>query len=329
MMVIRSKLVVEAGVYGLDFWFLSEIKHGGVIIRPVKDFEAVREKLGSAHDHLLTGVASVEIPNNVDKHQAIEFARKELEDYSLLLSFAQGRNIFFRGFKLFKHEEGRKEFLSSVNHSTRTGFPVSHGAIVYQDGLQGFLATGIPLLRDEEHNKRTGLRRAMLFYNEALFLSSGAIEIRMVTLYAGLEVLSNKHHEVSPLTPVVTDDELRSITERIKHHLNELKLDKSKQDRILGGVGSILAPSMKEKTIHLLNDLGLPSYKKEVEKMVQLRNDLLHGREPTTYDGDNVITLTFKLERLLQKIFLKILNFYDKERYIHSAVLNNNLEARF
>ena len=64
--------------------------------------------------------------------------------------------------------------------------------------------------------------------------------------------------------------------------------------------------------------------------MYKLRNDILHGREiKDKYNGESPFDVVLKCERLLAKVILKLLDFYDRQDLVHRAYLNQNLKARW
>lgn len=323
-------LVVEANVYNLDFWYLREIKRENVIIRARPDFSDIRKKFCQSREHFPTGIVAVKVPENIEPEKAIEYAVQELWDYEILLSFAQDRHVFFHGFECFEVEGDSKKLLEKTWHSIRTGKPRGVG-IIWQKGLEEFLKTGVPLLRDPDYNRKTRIKRALLLYNEASIMrTANVVEVEHPTLFVALEVLSNAHVKINPKTFLFSNTTWKELIQRVQDVLDELSVGPNSRSRILGSLGFAKQGSAKERIMYLLESLGLPTYEREITQMVDLRNDILHGRDlKENYDGESPIDVVIKCKRLLAKLILKLLRFYHREDVIHGAYLRSDLKARF
>jgi len=322
-------LIVEAGVYNLDFWYLKKIEVGNVEIKASCNFLSIREQLRRQRfEHLKTGTAIVNVPENIEAEEAIDYAINELKDYEVLLSFAQKRHVFFHPFECFEVKDGVKRSLSKVIHSFRTGKPRG-GIIVWQRGLEDFLRTGIPILRNADYNRKTGIKRAILFYNEACIMHPSVVEVMHPMLFAALELLSNAHLRNNPKSFLFSNKTWKEVTRKIRDALNQLSVDSNSINRILGYLGFAKHGSAKERIMYLLESNGFPTYESDLSQINDLRNDILHGRElRVDYDGENPIDVMLKCERLLAKLILKLLDFYHRDDVIHSAFLNEDLKAR-
>jgi hypothetical protein len=59
---------------------------------------------------------------------------------------------------------------------------------------------------------------------------------------------------------------------------------------------------------------------------VRMRNDIVHGNQLSSYSGAQRVEALLKLQRLVDKVLLKVLGIYDKP-YIHGAYIRDDLRA--
>jgi len=317
-------LYVESDVYNMDFWMLPKLEYTNYQIIPIQDYRKVKEILSSTNDHVVTGLATVEIPKEiVDFNQAINFAQEKLDRLSCVISFAQGRNVYFQRFTCYQIVNGIRENKMTQYPSMRVG--KSRGGLnVYPDGLEKFINIVMPKLENEEFNKKTGVYFAIQWYNEAQNLN--VVEIKYPVLWIAMELIANFYCKQNPHEFFLPRAEWKSLNAEVNTLLDRLSIqDREKRKRIINALGYAQQGFITDRIGYLLSGYGLSQYIPELPEMNQIRNDIMHGRK-LDYSQNRPIDLMLKLERLLLKLIFKILDVYN-QRFIHSAIQNDNLRA--
>ena len=325
---MRYLRVVEAKDYNLDFWNLKEIKFGNVTIFARPDFREIREEVRRGEDNVYTGTVRVNVNDKLTPEEAIEYTVEELHDFEILLSFAQNRDVFFNEYECFKIEENLKKSLIKEIRSIRTG-KKKRIPIIRQWGIEDFIKTGIPLLRNDDYNKKTGIKRALHFWVESCLFTPTVIEVDHALNFSALEVVANAHVDNNPKTFLFSEQIWDEISDRFRQLFDDLGIKGDSRSRLLGSLMFPKQGSIKEKISYFLESIGLPKYEFELSQITDLRHDILHGHNiEDNYKGDDPMEVVLKGIRLLEKIILNLLNFYHRKDVIHGAYLREDLRAR-
>ena len=82
---------------------------------------------------------------------------------------------------------------------------------------------------------------------------------------------------------------------------------------------------IEHKIVTLLKQYGLEQYNSEIKELNAFRNDVIHGN-PTSYDLNEAVENERKLKKLLEKLILSMLHFYDN-MFVHSSIRRDDLLA--
>ena len=82
-------LIVEVGVFNLNFGSLENITFENVTILAHPDFRNIRDEVQTVLTDIRTGTIEVNIPNTPTPDESIEYSREILHDFEVLLSFAR------------------------------------------------------------------------------------------------------------------------------------------------------------------------------------------------------------------------------------------------
>ena len=217
---------------------------------------------------------------------------------------------------------------SSMRHGNPWATPM-----VLSDTLPEFLGKAVPLYNDDDYDKKTGLRWALVMYNEANM--SNVAEIILNLSIAGLETLANAHWDAmkdakdAKVQPWLLDEATwGKLINAICKDLNELEVDKTKHGEFLSRIGELKDPPIKYKIKTLLQLYSLPDYSKEIKAIYEMRNDVAHGRPTRSTYGDlKNYEVAMYCQRLLAKLLLKVLNFYEQWPKVHGAMTKDDLGA--
>ena len=322
--------IVEADIYNLDFHHLKTINHNNVQFIAIEDYNNIREevkKCRESRENILTGTVKVEIPDHIEEEMATDYSIELLYYYDLLLGFAQNRDLFFNNYSLFNIENGERKHKSTLTKSIRIGkkYPVP---IIYHKGLKNFLEISIPLIMNNDYDKKTGIRRILAFWKECNLYTTSVVEINIPLLFSALEVVSNLFLENNPTTFLFPEERWKEIITDAGKFCDSLNIVGHERDRILGSLGFLKSGSAKEKIQYMLERLGFPIYNNDLSNIIKLRNDIIHGRKPKDrYESDDPADLALKCLRLVEKIILHFLNFLDKPQFLHGAYTKEDLRA--
>jgi hypothetical protein len=261
-MAITDLLLLEvtAGVYNLIMSHMrnsNQIVHDHLTVNRLPNYDQIVNVHGQLYDQAQTAEAIISIPDEIkDVEQAINYAKDYLQPYSRLLSFAQGHDIYFWGFRCFSVSNGQRTLLTTVNSSIRTG---RHPGPTYVHNLHEFLTTAVPLLRDEAYNEQTGLDHALMIYGEASHYPL-TIEVRVALFFIGLETLANSYWATLVKSTSKTwlfekpvwSDLWRQVTTK----LDELSItDKELRERFQSSLCNLTNPPIERKDSDALSGI--------------------------------------------------------------------------
>ena len=329
--------IVKARVFSMDFWGKG-FEHNNVEFRPLKNHRDNERKIRKEKKHYQTGTAIVKIPEEITApNLAMEYAIELLAKYSVLLKFAHNHDVFFDKFvyhnqvrcRIDKYLEPEENYIweQTEPFGLRVG-RATDGANIYPQGMQEFISTAMPKIQDEKFIGETGIYRALLWYNEAVAFGLKVVEIRFPTLWIALEILANSYTKTNPKDFILTESEWVELKKRFDEIYEELKIKKRKRDRLRSILGSAESGPIVDKVYYLLEEYGFSQYNSEIPRFNKMRNAILHGRRLNYKSKPSPIDLVRRLERLLVKLILKILNFYDGTGLIHTSIPKDDLLAR-
>ncbi|HJH26626.1 MAG TPA: hypothetical protein C5S37_07585 [Methanophagales archaeon] len=128
---------------------------------------------------------------------------------------------------------------------------------------------------------------------------------------------------------VIIDREKKStyIVRKEKGKLNiYLNLNHKKRKTLERNVRGINRRPIGNKIESLLTDYGLEKYNSEIKELKKFRDDIIHGNDLSSYDVSKKIDNERKLKRLLEKLILSMLRFYDNE-FVRSSIRKDRLLA--
>ena len=129
---------------------------------------------------------------------------------------------------------------------------------------------------------------------------------------------------------VIIDEEKKNtyIVRKENGKLNiYLKLNSKERKTLKRNVRGINRRPIEHKVGSLLKEYGLEQYNPEIKKLKDFRDDVIHGN-PLSYDFNEKIDNERKLKRILEKLMLSMLHFYDNDNmFVRSAIRQNRLLA--
>jgi len=313
---------VEANVYSMNFWGIdSGFSFEEVTFMPFSNHNDIEKRIDNEREHYPTGIVKVHASAN-DCEEAIEKASNLLTNYSNLLTFAQGHDIFFREYTCFEIVGNERVKKSTVIHSMRYGRAVGEGIVnSWKTGL--FIKTALPLVRDETYSEKTGMKLALLWSNEALNLQF--IEIKFSALWFALEILANSHARSNPRIHLISQKEWDQLMTKFQELLEALRIGEDIRPKLFGALGFAKQGSIEDKIKHLLESYAFNQHFGEITDFIKMRNTIFHGRPINSLILDTYDTMK-KLQRLVTKLILSILQFYNAE-FVHAAILRDDLLA--
>lgn len=317
---------VEARIYSMKFWG-NGFRHENVDFIPLEGWMNLYEKGQKENVHYQTGLVKIRIPEEItDPIKAIEYSEKLMEDYSRLLSFALGHDVFFHEFTCNKITHSKTEQETKRLSSISIGVVRGIGGTIHPLSVAKFLEEAIPIIRSKDTVDKTGILRAINLFNAAI--NSKYMETKYFLLWSSLEILANAHAKVDDSDYIFSEKEWKEldVENEFKDFVKDiLKIsDPSKRGRLYGKVRSLRRTSISDSISKLLENHGLGQYKSETDKLREIRNDLVHGNNISYTELPYACR---KLTKLLGKLILKILNFYE-DALVHSSIKRDNLLAR-
>ena len=161
------EFIVEADGYSIEFNGRNGLRYQNIRLNPLIDHYEIIRRAKRERKHYKTCTAEVHINDFTDYQNAIEKSQKILDELSFYLAFAFSHDIFFQNFRCYKCEGSSKEFVGSEWISMHVG-KMSGGANIYPQGIQNYIDRGFDKFLNVDFNERTGIRRAILWYNLGL-----------------------------------------------------------------------------------------------------------------------------------------------------------------
>jgi len=321
-------LIVKAKVFSMDFWLIKSFVCDNIEFKRLDNYKKIRDLIRKERQHYQTGTVTVRIPHEIsDPDKSIDYTISLLDKCSMLLSFAHNHDVFFNEYTCYEVTDEKTEPKRSCFASIVVGKATGPGPNIYSHGLERFISTTLPLIQNEDFNKETGISRAIVWYNEALDL--GVIETKFLALWMALEIAANSYSEANPRDFLLLKEEWNQLMKEFDKLLKRIKItSKEAIDKLYGALGFARKGHIVDRIAYLLSGYELSQYNSEIPTFNKMRNDILHGRTLDYSSKPSSVDNAIKLERLLVKLVLTILNFQDKVNLIHSSILKDDLLAR-
>ena len=105
-----------------------------------------------------------------------------------------------------------------------------------------------------------------------------------------------------------------------------LKLKRKKRDTLKRNVRGINRRPIENKIVSLLKEYGLKQYNSEIKELKNFRDSVIHGNVLSSYNFNELINFEIKIIRILEKLILSMLRFYDNE-FVRPAIRKDSLLA--
>jgi len=289
-----------------------------------EEYKQTREKIRSETKHYPTGMLIVDIPSS-EEENIDNYLNQIATNLWMILSFAHNHDVPICGWWYYKIENGKEIENGYRIGSIRMGKTGGGNCMNLYYGIDKFVQQAMPLIENDKFVENTNIKNAIGWYNESQNLS--LIEANFTALWISLETLAHAYEKTNPGKPLLSKAEWKKIQERLKPFFDHIEVERSKS--ILYNLTSLREQKIMDKITLLLNDkkINLGQYTEEVKKYNEIRNTILHAR-PIDYSvKPNAIDYMSRLEKILEKIIFKMLDFYDNEM-IHGAIKSEDLSVR-
>ena len=218
--------------------------------------------------------------------------------------------------------------------STVVGIDKPYGTFIIRPaGIDEFIKTALPLIRNEEYVEKTRVVRAINW-----FIVANQRHIKIVpTVYPifwiALEMLANVHAKANGKEFIIFGESEFKIVENkfealIENDLVLFKLNKRKREKLKANLGCIKRIPIEHRIGSLLKEYGLKQYNSEIKKLKIFRDDVIHGNDLSSYNFNEMTDNERKLKRILEKLILSMLRFYDNDNmFVRSAIRQDRLLA--
>jgi hypothetical protein len=390
---------IEVDIYNMEFW-KKGFTHDNIEFIPYEDYKERYEKIKNEKIHYPTGKAKISLSADTC-NEAIEKAEIILSDHGRLLTFAQGHDVFFYYYICYEVENGNRHKKQGLQ-STVVGIDKPYGTyIIHPAGIEEFIKTAIPLIRNEEYVEKTGVVRAIKWFIVANQNHIKIVPTMFPIFWIVLEMLANVHAKESGKEFIILDDGFKivenkfealiendlvlfSIDGELEEGLNKgivpeglkkkmvetegisfsknititkenegkwaiideekkntysvmkengklniyLKLNKRKREKLKANLGCIKRIPIEHRIGSLLKEYGLKQYNSEIKKLKNFRDDVIHGNDLSSYNFNEKTDNERKLKRILEKLILSMLRFYDNDNMlVRSAIRRDRLLA--
>jgi hypothetical protein len=298
----------------MDFWGISSISCNGFKIERIAswdEYKRIRDKIGKEQTHYQTGWLTIDIPPEKGSiGEAKAFSVDLINKLHLLLPFSHGHDVPVNEFVFYRITDSHETLVGHEIDSIWTGKPGNSSRNVYSHGLNNFLNSAMPLISDPEFVKKTNVALAILYYN--LARDSNFLESEFIALWLGLEAMANVFYECAPTDLVLTKEEWNGLKDMCKDYLEGIGKE-SVFAGLLQDISFLRRGTMKEKIAYMLQDskYQMQQYAAEIASMYDnVRVPFFHGR---SIDWASNYDTVFRLRRLMEKIILKTLDFFNDD----------------
>jgi hypothetical protein len=312
----------------MDFWGAEHISYDNIRIERIgtwEEYKETRDRISRERNHYQTGLLIIETPGDVTTiDQAREYCLKLITKLQLLLPFSHGHDVPIHELIFYEVSAGQEVWKGHEISAIWTGKPGAYSFNILPMGLNQFLSTAMPLLSDDEFVSRTSIIEALTHYN--LAMNIGFLEIKFAILWLGLEAMANSFYENNQEDLILTRDEWNELKNRCRQYLTEIGKEEV-YSNLLEKISFLRKGTIKERIDHMLRgrNYQMQQYSSEVAYMYDhMRVPFFHGGHiDWNANGEKV----YRLKRLMEKMILKTLNFYDNNM-VHDAIKDNDLSKR-
>jgi len=287
----------------------------------------VRKKIQEERRHYQTGMLTIEIPISMRTiPEAKEYSLDLIWKLRILLSFAHRHDVPIHELMLYEVSDSQEDLREHEIGVIWVGKPGASSLNV-RYGLDKFLATAMPLISLSDFISRTNALLAISYYNLAMNLDF--TEVKFLLWWLGLEAMANAHYENNQQDMVLTRDEWNALKDQCRQFLVEIGKEAVFSD-LLARVSFLREGTIKERIDYMLRNPAyhMEQYSEEVASVYEkMRVPLFHGREIDWISDTTLFEKAHRVERLLEKLILKTLAFYDNNMIYH-AIKEDDLSAR-
>jgi hypothetical protein len=347
---------IEVDIYNMEFG-RNGFTHDNIEFIPYADYKERYEKIKDEKIFCPTGKAKISLLAE-NCNEAIDKAKISLSDYGRLLTFAQDHDVFFHHFKCYEVNNGNRDKKSGLR-SAVVGVEKPYAmSKIHPEGIGEFIKTAIPLIRDKGYVEETGIDRAISWFIVANQRHLKIVPTAYPIFWIVLEMLANVHAKAAEKEFITSDDAFTIIknkgisfstnittkknkdeweiideekkTTYIVRKENEtlniyLKLNKKIRKKLKANLGCIKRMPIEHKIGTLLKQYGLEQYNLEITEFKKFRDDIIHSNDLSSYAFKEQIENEKKLKRLLEKLMLLMLHFYDNRFVLSSKRLDDLL----
>lgn len=318
---------VKAHVWNMDLTVHKSYTIGRVTFYPNQQVKDKWSDLGHTGQNMEVGLASVDV-EATDSSAAVRAAVDILFDYHVLLSWGHGRYVGFWPYDCYTLIDGVEKLQGQVSMSQRTGDPDGIGVIFgFGRSVEEFLKIAHPLIIDSNFNEKTRVKDALEFQLESEVMAETFAEAKFILSWTALEILGTAHARTNNYPDLLNEDEYSRMRKGFDEMMRSMSIEpEERRKRLASFVEQAKQEPIRQVISRFLSDLRIGPYEKELRDFYRLRNDVVHGNPLTSYTGAVRVESLLKLQRLVDKVLLKVLGLYDKQ-FIHGAYIRDDLRA--
>jgi hypothetical protein len=316
---------VKSNVYDLDFWMLDKVSWNNISIDRLgsrEEYKVTREKITKEKRHYQTGILTINVPpekTTIDEARA--YSEAIISKLHLLLAFSHGYDIPITGLSFYEVNAETENLIGQETNSIWVGRVGANSMNVMSYGLDRIFKTAMPLLLDDTFNEKHNINLALTYYNAAR--NNDFIDMQFIVSWLGLEAMANAFYKDNPADLVLTREEWGNIKRLCEEYLTSIG-KKNVYDSLLKDISFLRRGTMKEKIAYLLShdSYQMSQYIGEVDAIyTNIRVPIIHGRD---VDWKVNLNSVFRLRRVMEKLILKTLGFYDND-FIHYSIKDVDL----
>ncbi len=312
--------VVTAQVYGLEFPRKKGFEAGGIQFRPKWMPRSVRQRAEQEQFHLRTGEALVLVaaPHWTN---ALDHAHNGIFRLaSFVLSFAEGRQVFFRNLSV---EDEERVF--RFEGWGRVGPPLKRPTRVLADKIPEFASKALTLVPSYSFQEQTHVTDAMAWVNETILASLANEELQFTMLWLALESLVLANASDGVLDGLLTQEQETKLRKIVLHWAKKERLDDIKRSQLGSRIGNLNRAPIADRILEFTKTQGIPLAREELGTIVDARNIIHHEPWTASYALSRV---SENLERLVSRSICAVLGL-DWKAYLNPSYhLKDSLLSR-
>ena len=206
--------------------------------------------------------------------------------------------------------DNQEKLVGHENDTIWTGKASASSENIYSFGLGNFVNATMPLISNPTFVAENNVKLAMQYYT--MSRNIGFIETQFMAFWFGLEAMANAFYEKEPTDLAITKADWNGLKAVCKKYLQEIGKPQVFDD-LLRDISFLRRGTMKDKIDWMLQHLNyqMQMYTPEISAIYdEIRVPFVHGRN---VDWSSNFDKVFHLRRIMEKIILKTLNFYDRD----------------